>query len=382
MKLYEYEAKEILARYGVKIPYGELATTPEQVRGIAEKLGKPVVLKAQVTVAGRGKAGGIKVAKTPDEAEALAKQMFGMTIKGLVVKKIYVAEYQEVQREMYLSLIIDRATRQYLFLASPVGGVDIEEMARKSPEKIKRVYVHPFEGLKDFHVRQIVSWLGFKPGAPQWDQASAIVKAMYRAMVELDAELVESNPLAVNDRGEVVPLDARIIVDDNALFRHPDLEKAFEEDPRDVTQFERYAQKIGFNYVELDGDVGIIGNGAGLTMSTMDLVYHFGGRPANFLDIGGGASRDVVKEALKVLLEHPRAKAIFINIFGGITRADEVAAGVEAALKEAGAVNKKIVVRMKGTNEELGRQMLAKSSIPLYEEAEGAAQKAIELAKA
>lgn len=382
MKLYEYEAKEILARYGVKIPYGELATTPEQVRGIAEKLGKPVVLKAQVTVAGRGKAGGIKVAKTPDEAEALAKQMFGMTIKGLVVKKIYVAEYQEVQREMYLSLIIDRATRQYLFLASPVGGVDIEEMARKSPEKIKRVYVHPFEGLKDFHVRQIVSWLGFKPGAPQWDQASAIVKAMYKAMVELDAELVESNPLAVNDRGEVVPLDARIIVDDNALFRHPDLEKAFEEDPRDVTQFERYAQKIGFNYVELDGDVGIIGNGAGLTMSTMDLVYHFGGRPANFLDIGGGASRDVVKEALKVLLEHPRAKAIFINIFGGITRADEVAAGVEAALKEAGAVNKKIVVRMKGTNEELGRQMLAKSSIPLYEEAEGAAQKAIELAKA
>lgn len=382
MKLYEYEAKEILARYGVKMPYGELATTPEQVRGIAEKLGKPVVLKAQVTVAGRGKAGGIKVAKTPDEAEALAKQMFGMTIKGLVVRKIYVTEYQEVQREMYLSLIIDRTARQYLFLTSPVGGVDIEEIARESPEKIKRVYVHPFEGLKDFHVRQIISWLGFKPGAPQWDQASAIVKAMYKAMVELDAELVESNPLAVNDRGEVVPLDARIIVDDNALFRHPDLEKAFEEDPRDVTQFERYAQKMGFNYVELDGDVGIIGNGAGLTMSTMDLVYHFGGRPANFLDIGGGASRDVVKEALKVLLEHPRTKAIFINIFGGITRADEVAAGVEAALKEAGAVNKKIVVRMKGTNEELGRQMLAKLSIPLYEEAEGAAQKAVELAKA
>jgi succinyl-CoA synthetase beta subunit len=204
---------------------------------------------------------------------------------------------------------------------------------------------------------------------------------MYRAMVELDAELVESNPLAVNTAGEVVPLDARIIVDNNALFRHPDLEKAFEEDPRDMTEFERYAQKIGFSYVELDGDVGIIGNGAGLTMSTMDLVYHFGGRPANFLDIGGGASRDVVREALKILLSHPRAKSIFINIFGGITRADEVAAGVEAALKEMSAVNKKIVIRMKGTNEELGRQMLAKLEIPLYEDAETAAQKAIELAR-
>jgi succinyl-CoA synthetase beta subunit len=381
MKLYEYEAKEILAKYGVKIPPGELATTPEQVRRIAERIGKPVVLKAQVTVAGRGKAGGIKVAKTPEEAEALARQMFGMTIKGLVVKKIYVTEYQEVEREMYLSLIIDRASRKYLFLASPIGGVDIEEIAKKSPEKIKRVYVDPFEGLKDFHVRSIVSWLGIKPGTPQWEQASAIVRAMYRAMVELDAELVESNPLAINAAGEVVPLDARIIVDDNALFRHPDLEKAFEEDPRDVTEFERYAQKIGFNYVELDGDVGIIGNGAGLTMSTMDLVYHFGGRPANFLDIGGGASRDVVREALKVLLSHPRARAIFINIFGGITRADEVAAGVEAALKEAGTANKRIVVRMKGTNEELGRQMLAKLGIPLYEDAETAAQKAIEFAK-
>ncbi|MEM3325992.1 MAG: ADP-forming succinate--CoA ligase subunit beta [Thermoproteus sp.] len=381
MKLYEYEAKEILAKYGVKIPKGKLAFTPEEVRKIAEEIGKPVVLKAQVTVAGRGKAGGIKVAKSPEEAEALARQMFGMTIKGLVVKKIYVTEYQEVEREMYLSLIIDRATRRYLFLASPIGGVDIEEISRREPDKIKRVYVDPLEGIRDFHVRSIVSWLGIKPGTPQWDQASSIVKAMYRAMVELEAELVESNPLAITKSGEVVPLDARIIVDDNALYKHPDLEKAYEDDPRDVTEFERYAQKIGFNYVELDGDIGIIGNGAGLTMSTMDLVYHFGGRPANFLDIGGGASRDVVKEALKVLLRHPRVKAIFINIFGGITRADEVAAGVEAALKEAGPTNKKIIVRMKGTNEELGREMLAKLGIPLYESAEEAAQKVVEAAR-
>lgn len=381
MKLYEYEAKEIFAKYGVKIPPGKLALSPQEVRKIAEEIGKPVVLKAQVTVAGRGKAGGIKVAKSPQEAEELAKQMFGMNIKGLTVRKIYVTEYVEVEREMYLSLIIDRASRRYLFLASPIGGVDIEEIAKREPEKIKRVYVDPFEGLKDFHIRGIVSWLGVKAGTQQWEQAAGIVKAMYKAMTELEAELVESNPLAVTKSGDVIPLDARIIIDDNALYKHPDLEKAYEEDPRDVTEFERYAQRIGFNYVELDGDIGIIGNGAGLTMSTMDLVYHYGGRPANFLDIGGGASREVVKEALKVLLRHPRVKVIFINIFGGITRADEVAAGVEGALSELGNAGKKIIVRMKGTNEELGRQMLAKIGVPLYESAEEAAQKAVELAR-
>lgn len=381
MKLYEYEAKEIFAKYGVKIPPGKLALSPQEVRKIAEEIGKPVVLKAQVTVAGRGKAGGIKVAKSPQEAEELAKQMFGMNIKGLTVRKIYVTEYVEVEREMYLSLIIDRASRRYLFLASPIGGVDIEEIAKREPEKIKRVYVDPFEGLKDFHIRSIVSWLGIKAGTQQWEQAAGIVKAMYKAMTELEAELVESNPLAVTKSGDVIPLDARIIIDDNALYKHPDLEKAYEEDPRDMTEFERYAQRIGFNYVELDGDIGIIGNGAGLTMSTMDLVYHYGGRPANFLDIGGGASREVVKEALKVLLRHPRVKVIFINIFGGITRADEVAAGVEGALNELGNAGKKIIVRMKGTNEELGRQMLAKIGVPLYESAEEAAQKAVELAR-
>lgn len=381
MKLYEYEAKEIFAKYGVKIPPGKLALSPQEVRKIAEEIGKPVVLKAQVTVAGRGKAGGIKVAKSPQEAEELAKQMFGMNIKGLTVRKIYVTEYVEVEREMYLSLIIDRASRRYLFLASPIGGVDIEEIAKREPEKIKRVYVDPFEGLKDFHIRGIVSWLGIKAGTQQWEQAAGIVKAMYKAMTELEAELVESNPLAVTKSGDVIPLDARIIIDDNALYKHPDLEKAYEEDPRDVTEFERYAQRIGFNYVELDGDIGIIGNGAGLTMSTMDLVYHYGGRPANFLDIGGGASREVVKEALKVLLRHPRVKVIFINIFGGITRADEVAAGIEGALNELGNAGKKIIVRMKGTNEELGRQMLAKIGVPLYESAEEAAQKAVELAR-
>ncbi|ABP51083.1 MULTISPECIES: ADP-forming succinate--CoA ligase subunit beta [Pyrobaculum] len=382
MKLHEYEAKELFSKYGVKIPPGRVATTPEEVRKIAEEIGGPVVLKAQVVVAGRGKAGGIKVAKTPEEAYELATKMFGMNIKGLVVKKIYVTKYVEVEREMYLSLIIDRATRRYLFLASPIGGVDIEEIAKTQPEKIKRVYVDPSVGLRDYHVRSIVLWLGFKPETPQWRQASSIVQAMYNIMVDYDAELVESNPLAVTREGDVIPLDARVIVDDNALYKHPELEKALEEDPRDVSEFEMYAKKIGFHYVELDGDVGIIGNGAGLTMATMDLVYHFGGRPANFLDIGGGASRDVVKEALKVLLRHPRVKVIFMNIFGGITRADEVAAGVEAALAEEGGTKKKIVVRMKGTNEELGRQMLAKLGIPLYENAEEAAQKAVELARA
>jgi len=381
MKLHEYEAKELFARYGVKIPPGRLALTPEEVRKAAEEVGPPVVLKAQVVVAGRGKAGGIKVAKSVEEAYELSKQMFGMNIKGLTVRKLYVTKYLEVEREMYLSLIIDRATRRFLFLASPVGGMDIEEIAKTTPEKIKRVYVDPFVGLRDYHVRSIVSWLGFSPGTAQWQQAASIVQAMYKMAVDYDAELVESNPLALTKEGDVVPLDARVIVDDNALFRHPELEKALEEDPRDITEFEAYAKKIGFHYVELDGDIGIIGNGAGLTMATMDLVYHFGGRPANFLDIGGGASREVVREAVKVLLNHPRVKVIFINIFGGITRADEVAYGVKEALQAAGGTTKKIVVRMKGTNEELGRAILAEVGVPLFESAEEAAKKAVELAK-
>jgi len=381
MKLHEYEAKELFARYGVRIPPGRLALTPEEVRKAAEEVGPPVVLKAQVVVAGRGKAGGIKVAKSVEEAYELSKQMFGMNIKGLTVRKLYVTKYLEVEREMYLSLIIDRATRRLLFLASPVGGMDIEEIAKTTPEKIKRVYVDLFVGLRDYHVRSIVSWLGFSPGTAQWQQAASIVQAMYKIAVDYDAELVESNPLALTKEGDVVPLDARVIVDDNALFKHPELEKALEEDPRDVTEFEAYAKKIGFHYVELDGDIGIIGNGAGLTMATMDLVYHFGGRPANFLDIGGGASREVVREAVKVLLNHPRVKAIFINIFGGITRADEVAYGVKEALQAAGGTTKKIVVRMKGTNEELGRAILAEIGVPLFESAEEAAKKAVELAK-
>ncbi|ACB40388.1 succinyl-CoA synthetase, beta subunit [Pyrobaculum neutrophilum V24Sta] len=378
--MHEYEAKELLAKYGVEIPPGRLALTPDEALKAAKEIGTPVVLKAQVVVAGRGKAGGIKVAKTPEEAYELSKAMFGMNIKGLVVRKIYVTKYVEAEREMYLSLIIDRASRRYLFLASPVGGVDIEEIAKASPEKIKRVYVDPAVGLREFHIRQIGLWLGFRPGTRQWQQISSIVQAMYRVMVEYDAELVESNPLALTKDGDVIPLDARVIVDDNALYRHSDLEKALEEDPRDVTEFEAYAKKIGFHYVELDGDIGIIGNGAGLTMSTMDLVYHFGGRPANFLDIGGGASREVVREAVKVLLKHPRVRVVFINIFGGITRADEVALGVKDALAETGAT-KKIVVRLKGTNEEQGRAILSEVGVPLFENAEEAAQRAVELAR-
>ncbi|MFN3804321.1 MAG: ADP-forming succinate--CoA ligase subunit beta [Pyrobaculum sp.] len=380
MKLHEYEAKELFSRYGVKIPPGVVTTTPEGVLKAARELGTPVVLKAQVVVAGRGKAGGIKAANTPEEAYELSKNMFGMNIKGLVVRKLYVTRYVEVTREMYLSLIIDRATRRYLFLASPVGGVDIEEIARSTPEKIKRVYVDPSVGLRDYHVRNIASWLGFKPGTEQWRQTASIIHAMYKIMTDHDAELVESNPLAVSKEGDVIPLDARVIIDDNALFRHQDFEKSLEEDPRDVTEFEAYAKKIGFHYVELDGDIGIIGNGAGLTMATMDLVYHFGGRPANFLDIGGGASREVVREAVKVLLNHPRVKVIFVNIFGGITRADEVALGIKEALQEGR--DKNIVVRIKGTNEELGKAILAEVGVPLFENAEEAARRAVELAGA
>ncbi len=377
MKLYEYEAKSILASFGVPMLRGRLAATPEEARNAAAELGSPVVIKAQVTVAGRGKAGGIRLAATPEEAYRVAANMLGGEVKGLKVAKVLVEEAAEVRREMYLSITNERASKSYIILASPIGGVDIEEIAREQPDKVLRTRVDPLAGLRDFQVRRVVRWLGFE--GDRGRQVEAVLRGMYRAFLESDADLVETNPLAELADGRIVPLDARMIIDDNALYRHPDLQKAYEEDPRDVTQFEAAAKKVGFSYVELDGDIGVIGNGAGLTMATMDLVYAYGGRPANFLDIGGGANREVVYEAVKLLLNNQRVKAIFINIFGGITRTDEVARGVEQALREVGRP-KPIVVRLKGTNEEEGRRILAGLGIEMYDFAEDAAQRVVRLA--
>jgi len=377
VKLYEYEAKELLARRGVKLLPSRLVTSPEEARRAAEEIGVPVVVKAQVLVAGRGKAGGIRLAKTPDEAEEVARSMLGSEIKGLRVRKLLVEKAGEIVREMYLSITLDRSARSYTILASPIGGVDIEEIAAKDPGKILRVRVDPFVGLRDYEVRRVVRWLGFEPGTSQWAQAESILRAMYSVLVELDAELVETNPLALLGDGSVVPLDARVIVDDNALYRHPELDAS---DPRDYSEAELRAKSLGVHYVELSGDIGIIANGAGLTMATMDLVKVFGGEPANFLDVGGGASSQVVREAVKMLLAHPRVRAILINIFGGITRVDEVARGIVEALREA-PVKKPIVARLKGTNEEEGRRILAEAGIPLMDSAEDAAKAVVQLVK-
>jgi len=376
MKLYEYEGKEIARKYGVETPRGILASSIEDVARALRELGvETVVLKSQVLVGGRGLAGGVKKASGLDEAIAKARELFSMSIKGEKVEKLLVEEAICIERELYLSLTVDRASRRLLYLVSGMGGVEIEDLARKHPEKILRIPVDPFTGYSSYMARQALGFLGLP-----WDKLSLldnVMRAMYRMMTDYDAELVEFNPLAYTCDGRLVALDAKIIVDDNSLFRHPDLQPLY---GRDASSYEKIAKQLGFNYVELDGDIGVISNGAGLTMATMDAILHYGGKPANFLDIGGGATRERVKEAVKLVLSHPRVKAVLVNIFGGITRCDEVAAGIVEALKEAEAA-KPIVVRMLGTNEEEGRRILGEHGINAYTEMDEAVLKVIQLVK-
>jgi len=376
MKLYEYEGKEIARRYVVETPRGILASSIEDVARALRELGVgTVVLKSQVLVGGRGLAGGVKKASGLDEAIAKARELFSMSIKGEKVEKLLVEEAVCIGRELYLSLTVDRASRRLLYLVSGMGGVEIEDLARKHPEKILRIPVDPFTGYSSYMARQALGFLGLP-----WDKLSLldnVMRAMYRIMIDHDAELVEFNPLAYTCDGRLVALDAKIIIDDNSLFRHPDLQPLY---GRDASSYERIAKQLDFNYVELDGDIGVISNGAGLTMATMDAILHYGGKPANFLDIGGGATRERVKEAVKLVLSHPRVKAVLVNIFGGITRCDEVAVGIVEALKEA-EVAKPIVVRMLGTNEEEGRRILSEHGINAYTEMDEAVLKVIQLVK-
>ena len=374
MKLLEYEAKEIAKKYGIPVPQGVLIERPEQVSEAIEELGLPVVLKAQVPVAGRGKAGGVKLARDPDEALEKAEQLFSMEIKGYPVFSVLVEKAENIKRELYLSFTIDRANRRIVMLASGEGGMEIEELAKEKPEAIVRLPIEPEVGLKAHEAREVGKKIGLSGN--ELRQFENIAKTMYKIFMDYDAELVESNPLAITDRG-LVALDFRMIIDDNAVFRHPELESARE---RELSETEKVAVRYGFFYVELDGDIGIIGNGAGLTMATMDVVNYYGGRPANFLDIGGGARRERVKEAVKLLLNNPRVKVIFVNIFGGITLASEVALGIVEALKEV--ENKKpIVARIVGTAEEEGRKILQEAGIPLFESMDEAAKEAVRIAK-
>lgn len=378
MKLFEYEAKQILSGKGVKIPRSILIAPEDDPIAKMKEAGlePPVVVKAQVLVAGRGKAGGIKMAKTEEDVKKYVQELFNKPIKGIVPKLLLIEEAIPHEQELYAAIVMDRSERKPVILASKYGGMDIEEISREKPESIVRQHVDPFIGLKGYQARLIGKRIGLAGKA--LSSFSKFLTALYEAFMEYDAELAESNPLAlVGD--EVIPLDARMIVDDNALYRHPELAKERLEESGEYTEWEIKARKQGLGFVELDGDIGIIGNGAGLTMTTMDLVYEFGGKPANFLDIGGGASAELVKKAVSFLIEYPKAKKIFINIFGGITRGDEVAKGIVKALQELGDVSKPIVIRLAGTKAEEGKKILEEAGITAFTDPIEAVKKVVSL---
>ena len=376
MKLHEYQSKRIFAQYGIPIPDGEVATTPAEARAIAERLGRPVIIKSQVLVGGRGKAGGIKLAKNADEAEAVAAAILGMEIKGLTVKKVLVDEAADIRSEIYLGVVLDRAKRQVAIMASSEGGVEIEVVAAKTPDKIIVVHVHPLLGLQAYQCRT----LAFGIGLPK-EQISAfttITQALYKVFVESDAELAEINPLIINGENKLQAIDGKIVLDDSGLPRHKEL--AALRDPDEDSPAEIEARENDLSYIDLDGEIGCLVNGAGLAMATMDVVKLYGGNPANFLDIGGGAGADKVTAALSIILRDRGVKAVLINIFGGITRCDEVANGIVEAIRTL-HVQVPFVVRLVGVNEEEGRQILAESNLITASSLSEAVQKAVAAAK-
>jgi succinyl-CoA synthetase beta subunit len=378
VKLHEYQARDILANYGIPVTGGGVASTPAESRAIAERIGAKVVVKAQVFVGGRGKAGGVKLADTPAQAEQVASQILGMNIKGLTVEKVLVAEAISYQREIYLGVIMDRASKRIVLMASAEGGVEIEEVARTNPDAIVKIAAHPELGLLDYQARELAFGIGITEGK-QARQFAQIAASLYRAYIETDASLAEINPLVVRADGSLLALDSKIVLDDSALFRHADLESM--RDASDEPEAERLAREAGITFIKLDGNIGCMVNGAGLAMATMDVVKLYGGEPANFLDIGGGAGKEKVKAALQIILADPNVKAVLFNIFGGITRVDEVARGIVAALDEV-KTDVPMVARLVGTNEDEGRKILAASVlIPAATLAEGA-QKAVEAARA
>lgn len=378
MKLHEYQARDLLAKYGIPVTGGGVASTPAEARAIAARIGAPVVVKAQVFVGGRGKAGGVKLADTPDQAEQVAAQILGMDIKGLTVEKVLVAEAITYQKEIYLSVILDRGSKQVMLIASAEGGVEIEEVAKTNPDAILKLPAHPMLGLQEYQARELAFGIGLSDGK-QARQFAQIASALYKVFVETDASLAEINPLVIRADGTLQALDSKILLDDSALFRHPDLEAM--RDPSDEPEAERQAREAGITFIKLDGSIGCMVNGAGLAMATMDVVKLYGGEPANFLDIGGGAGKEKVQAALQIILADPNVKAVMFNIFGGITRVDEVARGIIAALEEV-KTDVPMVARLTGTNEVEGRRLLAESRlIPAATLAE-AAQKAVAAAQA
>jgi succinyl-CoA synthetase beta subunit len=377
MKLHEYQARDILERYGLPVTGGGVASTPEEARRIAEQIGGKVVVKAQVQVGGRGKAGGVKLADTPDQAEAVARQILGMDIKGLTVEKVLVAEAITYDKELYLSAILDRGTKRIVMIASAEGGVEIEEVAKTNPQAIIKVAADPLLGLHNYQAMQMAFDIGLKDGK-QARQFAALATGIFRIFKETDASLVEINPLVIKADGTLQALDSKILLDDSALYRHKDFEAL--RDTAGEPEAELMAREADITYIQLDGDIGCMVNGAGLAMATMDVVKLYGGEPANFLDIGGGANAQKVAAALNIILSDENVKAVLINIFGGITRGDEVAKGIVAALEQ---ITRRVpmVVRLVGTNAEEGARILADAQlIPAASLAE-AAQKVVEVAR-
>lgn len=365
MKIHEYQAKQILARYGVRIPRGDVAYTKEEAREVAHRLGGTVVVKAQIHAGGRGKGGGIKLAKTPDEAEQIAERMLGMNLvtpqtgaEGRKVQKVYIEEGLDIRKELYLGIVIDRQTGKAVFMASASGGMDIEEVAAKTPEAILKEYIQPGIGLQPFQARKLAFGLGLPPELV--GDAAQFMMALYRAFEDTDASLAEINPFLVTGDNKVYALDAKMNFDDNALFRHKDIKELRDLNEEEPLEIE--ASKFGLNYIKLDGNVACMVNGAGLAMATMDIIKLAGGSPANFLDVGGGASAQQVENAFRILLTDKSVRAVLINIFGGIMRCDVVASGVVQAAKNIG-VKVPIVVRLEGTNVEQGQEILRTSGL-------------------
>ncbi|EQB62896.1 MAG: Succinyl-CoA synthetase, ADP-forming, beta subunit [candidate division Zixibacteria bacterium RBG-1] len=376
MKLHEYQAKEIFAKYGIPVPLGEMAATPQQASEIANKIGKPVMIKAQVHVGGRGKAGGIKKASNAWEANKIASQILGMEIKGLKVKKVLVTEQKQIKSEAYFGIIVDRKSKKPVIMASAFGGVDIEDIAKKTPDLIYKLEVDPIMGIFLFKARDLASKIYNDPAIA--GKTANILMKLYRVFWENDCSLAEINPLVVTNENEVWALDAKIVLDDNGLIRHPELENLRDLDEEEKDEME--AKANGLSFVKMDGDIGCVVNGAGLAMATMDLVKHFGGNPANFLDVGGSSSPDKVVAALKIILKEPKVKAILFNIFGGITRCDDIANGIVTATQEL-KPRVPIVVRLVGTNEEKARKILEGIKMPTANSMEEVVKKAIELSR-
>jgi len=376
MKLHEYQSKNIFSKYGIPIPKGRVAATAAEAKQIAEELGGRVVIKSQVLVGGRGKAGGIRLAKSPEEAEGLATQILGMEIKGLPVRKVLVDEAANINNEIYLGVTNDRAARKPVMMASSAGGVEIEEVARLTPEKIIREPIDPLLGLRDYQARDIAA--GIDLPREHWRAFGKIARGLWETYQACDATLAEINPLVVTSENNLLAVDGKMVLDDNALFRHGDLAEMRDLDVEAPSEIE--ARKYGLSYIKLDGNIGCMVNGAGLAMTTMDIIKLFGGEPANFLDIGGGAGHEKVAAALRIILSDKNVRAVLFNVFGGITRGDEVALGVLAALNEI-QTNVPMVVRLVGTNAEEGRQLLADADMITAETLAEAAQKAVAVAK-